>query len=760
MKIFRSVLILILTIILMTSEASAAPHSSSKITSISYSGNERITNPTIYAYLELDKGDVYTHEKADESIKALFKTGFFSDIKISFNNGVLAVKVVENPLISKIAFDGNKRLEDKDLLEELSMQPNTVFSYSKMQNDIKRISSLYQKDGRYTVKIDQKIVKLDQNRIHLIYEIDEGHEAKIQKINFSGNHEFSDSELSQIIISREERWYRFFTSADIYNHDKLEYDKELLRRYYQNRGFADFKITSATSEISPTRDAFLLTYIIDEGKVFNFGNISIQNDVKAIDNSALLPLLVAKEGKKFSKEKLDESVDELTQHLGNNGYPFVEIITDVKTNKDTLTADVVFHIKESYKIYINKINIKNNTRTLDKVIRREFRIAEGDPYNISKIQRSKQRIENLGFFNKLEFKNKKTNASDRMDIDVEIQEASTGSLNFAAGYNTTSGALGTVSLSENNFLGTGQHVVLGVTQAQKESSYTFSFTEPYFDDKDLSLGLDLFSSKKDYEKQSSFNSRAIGMVLRAGYDITEHLSHGSRYALKKEKIYDVSLTASPFVRAQEGTTTVSMIGHTLTYDKLDSRIEPSEGYILKLNQDVAGLGGQTRYLSHDGTAALFVPLYKKDYILKFVGRAGHIMGIAGKDVRVNDRFFIGPEYVRGFDVAGIGPRDKQTFDALGGNSYYAGTTEFIFPVGLPNEVGLKGAVFHDFGSLFNIDEADKSKIFNSKSIRASFGTGVIWKSPMGAMSFHYAIPYAKEKFDDERRFYLTFGTKF
>lgn len=758
MKSYRFIIVLLLSVVLFATDAAAAVKH--RIEKITYSGNERITDETIYAYLELDRGDSFSNDKADESIKALFRTGFFSDIKVVFNNGVLNVKVVENPLISKIAFDGNKRLEDKDILDELSMQPNTVFSHSKMQNDIKRVISLYQKDGRYSAKVSPKIVKLDQNRIHLIYEIEEGSEAKIQKINFAGNHAFSDSELSEVIASREERWYRFFTSADIYNPDKLEYDKELLRRYYQNRGYADFKITSATSEISPGRDAFLLTFIIDEGEIYSFGKIEMQNDIKAIDAEALRPLIKVKEGKRFSKEKLDDSIDELTTYLGNHGYPFVEIFTDIKTNKETLTADVIFVIRESYKIYINKINIKNNTRTLDKVIRREFRIAEGDPYNISKIQRSKQRIENLGYFNKVEFKNKKTDFNDRMDIDVEVQEASTGSLNFAAGYNTTSGALGMISLSENNFLGTGQQVTLGVTQAQRESSYMFSFTEPYFNDKDLSLGFDVFSTRKDYEKQSSFNSKAVGFVLRAGYDITEHLSHGAHYTLKKERIYDVSENASPFVKGQEGTTVVSAIGHSLVYDRLDSRFEPTEGYLLKINQDVAGLGGQTRYLSHDGTAALFIPLYKKEYILKVIGRAGHIVGIGGKKVRVSDRYFIGPDYLRGFDVGGVGPRDKDTGDSLGGNTYYTGTTEVLFPVGLPNEVGLKGVVFHDFGSLFNIDESDKSKILSSKSIRASVGAGFLWKSPMGQMGIHYAVPYVKEKFDDQRRFYLTFGTKF
>ncbi len=738
----------------------SSAYGATKIGKIDYDGNQRISDQTIFAYLRMNTGDTYDQKKVDESIKALFNTGFFSDVKIHLSGSHLHVYVKENPMISKVYFDGNKRIEDADLNQEITMQPSSVFSVTKMQNDIKRIVTLYKKRGRYSVKVEPKIINLDQNRVNLIYEIDEGSQAKIKKINFDGNESFSDADLIEAIASREERWYRFFSSADVYDPDKLEFDREQIRRFYMNRGFADFKVTSATAELSPKRDAFLITFVVDEGSIYEFGEVTVQSNIKNIDVENLKKLLTIKSGKKFNKEEIDNSVDAVTNYLGNHGYPFVDVDPEVRNDKENHTTSVVFQVKESPKVYINKINIKNNTRTLDKVIRREFRISEGDPYNVSKIQRSKQRIENLAFFNKVEFKNKRTESPDKMDLDVEVEETSTGSLNFAAGYNTSFGPLGSISLTENNFLGKGQQVALGFMQAQKQSDYNFSFTEPYFMDKEFSAGFDIFLSQKNLRKQSAFSSKSKGFVIRGGYELTEHLSHGLRYSLKEEDIFDIAADASIYVKEQKGKNTVSAVGHTLTYDRLDSRIEPTDGYILKLSQDVAGLGGQTNYLMHEGVAAFYQPLYKKDLVLKLSGRAGNIKGFGGKKVKLNDRFMIGPEYIRGFDIAGIGPRDKKTRDSLGGNNYYTTTAELIFPIGLPDELGVKGAVFTDAGSLFGTDLKEKSNIYDVHSVRASSGASLIWKSPFGTMSLHYAVPYKKEKFDDVRKFYFNFGTKF
>lgn len=734
-------------------------YAAEKIKDIIYKGNERVSKETIFAYLDVNKGDTIDQTKIDTSIKSLYNTGFFSDIKISSNNGILEVTVVENPMINKIAFDGNKKLEDSDLLNELSMKPHTIFSPTKMQSDINKILKAYQNRGRYSAKVEPKVIKLDQNRISLIYEINEGPEAVIQKIIFTGNENFSDSTLADVIVSKEHRWYRFFSSADVFDPEKQKFDQELLRRFYTSKGFAAFKVTSSVSELSPDKEAFILTFVVDEGDVYKYGKVSLDNKIKNLNNNTLHNLITIKTNSIFNMEELDNTVDNLTNYLGEHGFPFVDIDYDITTHKDTLFADVTFIIKESFKVYVRKISIKNNTRTLDKVIRREFRISEGDPYNVSKIQRSKQRIENLGYFSKVDFKNKKTNEPDKIDVDVDVEETSTGSINFAAGYNTVSGIMGSITLSEDNFLGKGQQVQLGLTQAQKERLYEFSFTEPYFMDKELSAGFEIFSTQRDLEKQSSFKSKSIGIGLLMGYNLTEHLSHGWHYRLKKEDIYDIK-TDSIYIKSQQGKRTASIIGHTLVYDRLDSKIDPTDGYIIKFTQDLAGLGGQVRYISHDLMSSYYKPIYKKEVILKLVARGGNIAGYGDKPVFLANRFSLGPDEIRGFESGGIGARDKKTNDALGGNSYYAGTAEMTFPLGLPKEVDLKGGIFIDAASLFGIDEKDKSHLYYSESLRASYGASLYWKSPIGDIGAHYGVPFKKEKFDDTQNFYLSFGKKF
>jgi outer membrane protein insertion porin family len=474
---------------------------------IKYEGNERISDETIYAYMDVAQGGKYDNAKADESIKHLFQTGFFSDVRVSLEGDTLVVKVVENPLINKIGFDGNKRIEDEDLLREISMKANSVFSPYKLQADLNRMVGLYQKMGRYSTSIEPKVIRLDQNRVNLVYEINEGKESVIRKINFAGNTVFSDTDLSEVLASKEYRFYRFFSNADVYDPDKLEYDKEMLRRFYMNRGYADFRMTATTAELSMNRDGFLLTFVMNEGKQYNFGKYSIDSQLPGFNADVLDQFVKIKEGYTFNREKIEETVDDITKYLGDHGYPFIEIDPRVTTNPETETAEVKFVIKESYKVYIRKINIKNNTRTLDKVVRREFRIAEGDPYNITKIQRSKQRIENLGYFSKVEMKNKRTEEQDKMDVDVEVEETSTGHINFAGGYNTSTGIVGQVTFTENNFLGKGQQVQIGTTMAQKARNLGFSFTDPYFMDKDLSAGFDLFSNSRDYKSTSSFKAK-------------------------------------------------------------------------------------------------------------------------------------------------------------------------------------------------------------------------------------------------------------
>lgn len=723
-------------------------------------GNIRISTQTIESYLGIEPGDTITSSGVDESVKRLFRTGFFSDVAVFEENGVLKVRVLENPLTYKIAFDGNKRIEDTDLLKEIASKENSVLSLHKVQRDVARIIDLYRKVGRYATTVEPKIIKLDQNRVNLIFEIHEGKEAVIKKINFVGNGSFSSTDLSDAILSRESRWYRFFSNADVYDPDKLEVDKEYLSRFYMNKGYADFKVVSSVAELSPSHDGFLLTFVIEEGIKYYVGNVEAYSNVPEVKPEDLQHLFKIGSGDLFSMEQVDETVDAIIDYFGNRGYPFVDVEPDIKTHPDSMLADVQFEIKPTQKMYLRHINIKNNTRTLDKVIRREFRILEGDPYNVAKLHRSKQRIENLGFFGKQEFKNKKTEHPDQMDLEIIVEEKATGSLNFAGGYNTASGMVGHITLSENNFLGKGQQVQLGGSLGKKEKGGNFSFTEPYFMGYDLSAGFDLFANRKDMISTSSFNSTEAGFAVRFGYNLTEHLSHSVKYVLKKEVVKDIAPDASIYVRENKGRKIISSVGHTLSYNKLDSNISPTSGYLVSLDQDLAGFGGSVKYLSTTAKALFLYPIYKTDIIFKTVARAGYVSGFGGKTVGINDRFYIGQDYIRGF--SSIGPVDKSTKDFLGGKIYGTLTTEFTFPLGLPSELGIRGGVFNDIGTLYGVDlkTSSKENLINKNALRATAGVSLLWKSPFGSFGVHYGIPYKKEKLDAVQKLYIDMGTTF
>ncbi|RZI45637.1 outer membrane protein assembly factor BamA [Rickettsiales endosymbiont of Peranema trichophorum] len=730
------------------------------IQKIEVTGNSRISVSTVEAYLTIKHGDLATQNQIDASIKSLFSTGFFSNIKIYTKDSILFVELEENPIISKIAFEGNTNIKDEDFAKELGMSSRSVFSGLKLQNDLKRMVSMYQRRGYYNVVIEPKIVKLDQNRIDLVYEIREGILAKIKKISFIGNNDFTSSKLSNVLFSKESRWYRFFSSVDVYDKDKLILDQELLREFYLNEGYADFELLSTHAELTPKKDAFIITFNIHEGAVYKFGDVTIISKIPGIDLEPLYKLLTFKKGTNFNQSSVNSTIDAITDHLGDNGYAFVDVDYDVMRERDQKIANVNITINETYKTYINKINIKNNTRTLDKVIRREFRIAEGDPYNATKIYRSNQRIRNLGFFNAVNFKNTKTtDEEDKVDVEVEVEERSTGTVNFAVGYNTSIGALGSIGLAETNFLGKGQQVSIDIMRAQKDSEIVFSFTEPYFMDYPLTAGFDIFNSNQSRMKRSSFNSTTSGLVLRLGYNITEYLSHGVRYSAKVARTSHVRNNATELIKDDRGNVFTSLVGHTLTYDRTDDSLSPSSGYMLKLSQDAAGLGGQSFYVDNKLVGAFYRPLYKRDVIFSAVARTGYITGWNGKRVRLSDRYFIDNDQMRGFDF--IGPRDRKTKEELGGNIFHSLTLEVGFPVGLPKESGLNGFVFSDFGTLYGIDMpkgTNRSSVYDDHFLRASYGLGIRWTSAIGTITIDYGIPFRKKSYDSVRYFRVSIGS--
>lgn len=748
----------IFIISLCLSAASAQAQDGGIINKIIINGNQRIEDATIRSYLEINEGESYEQKRVNDSFKNLFSTGLFSDLNITREGNNLVINIVENPVINQVVFEGNRRIKDDELQSEIALQSRSVYTRSKVQNDVKRILNLYRKNGRFSVAVVPKAIQLDQNRVDIVFEIEEGKKTTVKRINFVGNKFFSDSKLQKTINTKESRWYSFISSGDTYDPDKVAFDKELLRKFYISKGYADFRVTSSVAEISKNKEAFTVTFTMEEGNKYKFGEINIDNTLADIDSEILKEKIQTVPNETFNADLVDKSVDDLTDYLNDLGYAFVDIKPQYNRDKENQVLAINFNIKEGPKVYVNRINIDGNVRTLDRVIRREFRIAEGDPYNAGKIRRSTQRIKNLGFFEDAKIQNRRTDAPDKVDIDVEVVEKSTGELNFGAGFSTTEGVLGNVSVRERNLLGKGQDLRVSFQQASRGTQLNLSFTEPYFINKDVAAGFDLFKIRRDLESESSFDSDTTGGTLRSSYSLSEHLRHSLRYSIRNEEITNVQDDASFFVRQQAGENTTSLVGHTLLYDKRDNKFDPTEGYFAQLSQEFAGVGGDSKFIKNEVRTGYYVPVFREEFVLALTGEVGNIFGYSDEDIRINQRFFVGGSKIRGFKNSGIGPRDSLTADALGGKTFYATTAEFGFPLGL-GELGLRGATFVDAGSLYDTEEVG-SNVLDESSVRASAGVGVAWSSPLGPIRIDWAKPFASEEFDREQQFRFNFGTRF
>lgn len=720
-------------------------------------GSQRIEADTVRSYLLVQEGDAFDTGRIDRSLKSLFATGLFADVSMRRQGDTLIVNVVENPVINRIAFEGNQRLKNEILESEVSLRPRVIYTRTKVQNDVNRILTLYRRNGRFAATVDPKVIQLPQNRVDLVFEINEGKLTEIRRIRFVGNNEFSDSRLRDVVRTRESRWYRFFTSDDTYDPDRMTLDRELLRQFYLASGYADFRVLSGVAELTPDRKNFFLTFTVEEGGRYRFGAIDIETRLRDLDKKDLKGAVEITTGDWYDAEEIDVAIDGLTNVVGTLGYAFVDVRPRVNRNREERTIDVTFEVNEGPRVFVERIDIVGNVRTSGEVIRREFRLIEGDAFNSSKLRRSKQRIQNLDFFEKISVEQVPGSAPDKTVIQVEVEEKSTGALSIGAGFSTTSGMLADLGIRERNFLGRGQDLELNLLFGERKSEIDLSFTEPYFLDREVTAGFDIFRWSADFQDYSSYDSESLGGALRAGYLITENLSQGWKYTIKQTEVTDVPTGASRFIKSEEGETMLSEISHSLTYDRRDNRFLPSDGYFLRMTNDVAGLGGDTRHLRNRFEAGNYYKLADQ-WILSLTGSLGHIVGI-GKDVRLTERFFAGGDDLRGFATHGIGPRDRGTDDALGGEWMYTGTVELSVPLGLPNELGLSGKVFTDFGSIGKIAQSG-SQIQDTGSLRASIGTGVSWNSPFGPIGIDFGVPVIKENFDIEENFRVNFGTRF
>ena len=720
-------------------------------------GTQRIEPDTVKSYLVIKEGDAFDPGRIDRSLKSLFATGLFADVTLRRQGDALVVSVVENPVINRIAFEGNEKVETTDLEAEVQLRPRVIYTRTKVQNDVQRILSIYRRNGRFAATVEPKVIQLPQNRIDLVFEINEGELTEIRSIRFIGNRQFSDGRLRSIIRTKETVWWRFFSSDDKFDPDRLTFDRELLRRFYLTDGFADFRVISAVAELTPDRKNFFITFTVDEGARYRFGKVEVEARLRDLKAESIVKAVEIEEGDWYNVEQVNTTINDLTDRVSELGYSFVDVRPRINRDREKQTIDVAFEVTEGPRVFVERLDIVGNVRTQDRVIRREFRLVEGDAFNSAKLRRSRQRVQNLDFFDTVKVDQLPGSAADKTVVKVEVEEKSTGQLSFGAGFSSTNGILGDVSIVERNFLGKGQNLGLSVTVAALKSEVRLAFTEPYFLGREIRTGVDVFRFSQDLQDSSSFDIDSTGFGLRGGYAITENLRQDWRYGLRVAKISDVASDASQLIRSEIGSETTSEIGHTLTYDRRDTAVLPTKGYLIRVNNDLAGLGGTVRHLRNKVTAVKYFPI-ADEWVVSVSGSGGYIIGL-GKKVDILERFYLGGDDLRGFANRGVGPRDITTEDSLGGEWMYSGSLQVRFPLGLPPELGINGRAFTDFGSLGQLDPT-ASFVRDTGSVRVAAGVGISWQSPFGPLGIDAAIPIVKEDFDITENFRINFGTRF
>jgi len=738
--------------------AQAAP----VVRSIKVEGNRRVEPETVRSYLQFSPGGRYSPSKVNESLKALFATGLFSDVRIGRKGGTVIVKVVENPIVYQVAFEGNAEVTDDTLKAEVQLKSRAVFTRARVQADVQRILDVYRRSGRFAVRVEPKIINQDNNRIDLIYEIYEGPKTTVRSISFVGNEEFSDTQLQEVITTSETGLFSFLSPTNVYDPDRLNLDRELLRQYYIKNGYADARVVSATADLDRDGKGFFISFTVEEGELYNFGSIDIETNLKSLDPEAVRSKISTIPGKIYDASKIDKSLEKITTEAAAFGYAFARVRPRVDRDPVARVVSITYVIEEGPRVYIERIDISGNSRTLDRVIRREFRLAEGDAYNRLLVDSARRRLVRLQYFKKVSVSNEPGSAPDRVILIVRVQEQATGELAFGGGYSSNSGAVLDISLSERNLLGRGQFIRLRARGGFETLNIDFSFTEPKFLGRNMSAGIDVFLTQRDFSSESSFSSKRVGGGFRFGVPLNEDWQISTFYRLTQEEIFDVENDASLIIKAADPDRLVSLVGYSLTYDTRNSIKTPSRGVYLSMGQEVAGLGGDVNFVKTTADLRAFYP-FRKKMVLAGRLQGGHIAGFSGQDVALLDLFFKGSETIRGFDTSGIGPRDLGTGDALGGKVFAASSLELRFPLPkVPEKFGITAAVFFDAATLYDVGDLNGQTIAlgDESSIRTSAGFSIIWNSPLGPLRADFAQALSSETFDETQFFHFGAAARF
>ena len=729
------------------------------VQAIQVQGNARVEASTVKSYLGVRKGDTYSPSKARDALKALYATGLFDNVEVSWDNGTLTVKVSENPIVNKVVFEGNDALSNDRLKDLVKLRSRAVFTAGKAQEDVKEILAAYRQTGRFLAQVDPQIIRRDQNRVDVIYKINEGRKTRIASIDFVGNHEYSDADLRDVISTKITAWYRFLSGNDSYDPDRLEVDKEILRRFYLKSGYADFRVISAVAELSKDKSAFFITFTVTEGPVYSFGKVDVKLSDRTVDVNLddLRKELTVKENDRYDASRIDHNIDVLVDKLGQKGYAFLDVVPVLDKDDTTHKMNVTFDIRPGPRVYVNRINIKGNTRTRDDVIRREMRLAEGDAFSTTKLLRSKERLQRLDFFDNVELKRRETGDPDRLDLDVNVAEKSTGEFNIGAGFSSYEGVLATTNVRERNFLGRGQTLDLSFAISGERQDFDFGFTEPWFMNQELSAGIKLFNQRRQYQDQSSYDQDTTGGAFTLGFPIGEFSQNSSSLGYRGINITNVDASASQFVKNEVGKRNSITVGNTLSYDSRDNVLQPNYGTRLSWSVDVSGFGSDTNYVRNQVSGSYYMQLADQ-WVLSFAGRAGYLADLDG-NTPLFENFNMGGPTLRGFDRAGIGPRDSITGDALGGTLMAGHNVELRFPLPGMDQVGVNGLLFSDGGVVTEFQNSN-STVKDSGLYRVSVGTGFFWRSPLGPLRFEFGFPVVKSSEDRTQVFSFNFGTQF
>ena len=725
------------------------------VSEIAISGNSRVSDSTISAYLPVRVGDAISEDSLDNAIDSLFATKLFNDVTINIEGTRISIAVVENPIVNRVNIEGNDVLDDERLLAELDIQPRRVFTRKVAVDATQKLLEIYRLSGRYAAEITPQVIRLDNNRVDLIFEVDEGPLIKVTSISFIGNETFSDFALRQVISSRQVRWWAFLSSVDKYDESRLDYDARLLRQFYLGRGYANIEIKRAQGGLLADRSGFALTFEIDEGTRYKLRDVSFTSQITDIDVSKFRDDIPLEKGDWYNVKGLEQGLLNVTNSLGNLGYAFVDVRPQVTPDTDSNELDIEISIGEGRKNYIERIEVVNNSRTRDTVIRRELEVVEGDPYNQLKLDKSLRNIKNLGFFRTVDISTVRGSADDQTIAKINVEEQSTGDFSIGVGYSSLDKSTVSLGINERNFLGSGRGLKFSTSLSESRSDYRLGLSEPYFLDRDLHGSAEIFNEKLE---NSTLTTKSTGVNLGVAFDAADDYYHRIGYELSSADSTQSSTTATSLTGEENKDLLRSALSYTIGRSTLDNRFDPTEGYLYELDETVSGLGGDVTFMKTSVRASYFKPLNFNSFILGVRGRAGFVDGL-GEKVTQSARFYLGGRTVRGFDSSGIGPRDTGANSAVGGNYMYSATAEIVSSYGLSEDLGVRWTVFSDIGSVWDTDYPSGVTGANDDSLRQSVGVGFLWDTAVGPLTFYWADAVSKTSHDQLKRFQFNIGTR-